>query len=176
MRTWTFVIFECCRQYVAGSIPKRKRLVPVLVLFLFKSTLLTAQQGGITRIYTDFNGYWTSSSTAISAVRPDNSHNLLGFSWNGQTYSTGVNDNTLTTQGVSFTPMKFQAFPVRNITLAGTGALPGLGQLKDGVDNGASVPAPFTQPPNISSFLTDGLNGLDIGTGVANVPVRYLDL
>ncbi len=134
------------------------------------SNYTLAQQTGITAIYTDFNGYWSSSSSAISPVKPDNSHNLVGFRWNGHTYSTGVNDALLTTNGVSFTPMQFQAFPVRQISLAGTSALPALGQLKDGVDNGASVPPPFSLPPNVSYFLTDGVNGLDIGTGVANIP------
>lgn len=134
----------------------------------------SAQQGGITKIYTDFNGYWSSSSASINPVKPDNSHNVLGFTWNGSTYSTGVNDANLTAHGVTFIPKNFQAFPVRNVTLNGTSALPGLGQLKDGVDNGPSVPQPFSIPANISAFLTDGVRGLDIGTGVANVPTGTL--
>lgn len=146
-----------------------RSIAAVFAFFLLLQTA-SAQQTGITRIYTDFNGFWTSSSTSISPIRPDNSHNLLGFTWNNQTYSTGVNDALLTTNGVSFIPMNFQAFPVRNINLAGTGALPGLGQLKDGVDNGASTPPPFSTPPNIAHFLTDGIKGLDIGTGIANIP------
>lgn len=174
MKKRIFVNFEFCKiskQWCNAAFP---RLTFVLALIIVNAGLVSAQQTGITRIYTDFNGYWTSSSTAMSSIKPDNSHNVLGFTWNGQTYSTGVNDATLTSNGVSFTAMRFQAFPVRNIVLAGTGALPGLGQLKDGVDNGASVPAPFSQPPNISSFLTDGIQGLDIGTGVANVPTGTL--
>ncbi|MFT3750892.1 MAG: gliding motility-associated C-terminal domain-containing protein [Agriterribacter sp.] len=131
-------------------------------------------QQGITAIYTDFNGYWSSSSTAISSIKPDNNHNVLGFTWNGITYSTGVNDATLTTHGVSFSALNFQAFPVRNVTLAGTSALPAFGQLADGVDNGASSPAPFSLPPDISAFLTDGIKGLNIGTGVANIPSNTL--
>jgi len=141
-------------------------ILNVLLTGLFALIAPTTRgQQGITSIYTDYNGYWTSSSTAISATKPDNSHNLLGFVWNGQTFSTGVNDATLTAHGVSFNPQYFQAFPVRNVTL--TGSLIGLGQLKDGVDNGASTPQPFTLPPNISAFLTDGIHGLDIGTAVA---------
>jgi gliding motility-associated-like protein/uncharacterized repeat protein (TIGR01451 family) len=144
-----------------------------LVLYL-SSFNSYGQQGGITRIYTDFNGYWTSASGAISPIKPDNSHNVLAFTWNGSTYSTGVNDATLATHGVTFIPKNFQAFPVRNVTINGTSALPAFGQLKDGVDNGPSVPPPFTIPANITAFLTDGVRGLDIGTGVANVPTGTL--
>ncbi|MFT3945847.1 MAG: gliding motility-associated C-terminal domain-containing protein [Agriterribacter sp.] len=147
-------------------------LYTVFFISLFSNTA-SAQQG-ITAIYTDFNGYWSSSSTAISSIKPDNNHNVLGFTWNGTTYSTGVNDATLTAYGISFSALNFQAFPVRNITLAGTTALPAFGQLADGVDNGASSPAPFSLPPDISAFLTDGTKGLNIGTGVANIPANTL--
>ncbi|MBX3253853.1 MAG: DUF11 domain-containing protein [Chitinophagaceae bacterium] len=174
MKNWMSVVFEFCGISGKPGINVVSKAAFILVLFHIQLNIATAQQTGITRIYTDFNGYWTSSSTAISPIRPDNSHNVLGFTWNGQTYSTGVNDAILTAQGVTFTPMRFQAFPVRNITLSGTSALPALGQLKDGVDNGSSVPAPFTQPPNISTFLTDGIQGLDLGTGVANIPTGTL--
>ncbi len=156
--------------------PMKKNVTLILcvlqtVLCLLTSTTTKAQQG-ITAIYTDFNGYWTSSAASINPVKPDNSHNLLGFIWNGQTFSTGVNDAILGAHGVSFSPQHFQAFPVRNVTL--TGSLIGLGQLKDGIDNGASTPQPFTLPPNVSAFLTDGPQGLDIGTGVANIPTGTL--
>jgi len=144
------------------------------MVLLFSSIQSSGQQGGITKIYTDFNGYWASTSAAINPVKPDNSHNLIGFTWNGSTYSTGVNDASLTSHGVAFIPKNFQAFPVRNVTLNGTAALPAFGQLKDGVDNGPSVPQPFSIPANISAFLTDGIRGLDIGTGVANVPTGTL--
>ena len=133
-----------------------------------------AQSGGASNIYTDYKGFWTSGVGAINTgVIPDNSHNLLAFTWNGTTYSTGVNDPQLLSSGVNFDPAIFQAFPVRNIGSASSTYI-GLGQLKDGVDNGRSIPAPFSVPPNLSNFLTDGLQGLDIGTGVANIAAGEL--
>ncbi len=156
------------KRFLPGNGFVKSYLFIFFLLFLAEKSF--SQQGGITQIYTDYQGYWTSSSTAASATKPDNDHNLLGFSWNGATYSTGVNDAALTTKGVPFTPVVFQAFPVRNIPLTSPPSLIILGQLKDGVNNGASTPAPFTSPPQISNFLTDGVQGLNIGTGVIDVP------
>ncbi len=140
-----------------------------LFFLLFFSEKSFGQQGGITSIYTDYQGFWNSSSAAINPIKPENDHNVIGFSWNGATYSTGVNNAALTAHGVNFSPVVFQAFPVRDIALTGSSRII-LGQLKDGVDNGASTPAPFTSPPKISNFLTDGVQGLNIGTGVIDVP------
>src|SRR5690606_25505289 len=130
--------------------------------------IFAQSSGGATRIYTDHNGYWTSGVGAINPVHPDNSHNLTGFTWGGTTYSTGVDDEQLIASNVSFTPAIFQAFPVRNIHSTSSTYL-GFGQLYDGVDNNRSVPAPFPVPPKLANYLTDGLQGLDIGTGVANI-------
>lgn len=142
-------------------------------LFLFLMAISGrsfSQQGGITKIYTDYNGYWTSSTAANSTVKPQNDHNVLGFTWNNITYSTGANDGKLKVEGISFTPVSFQAFPVRNVKLSGTSSMIAYGQLKDGVHNGRPATVPFSLPPDISVFLTDGIRGLNIGTGVANVP------
>ena len=53
----------------------------------------------VTKIFTDFGGgttVWESgTSGSPNPIRPDNSHNLLGFVWNGVTYSTGVDDARL---------------------------------------------------------------------------------
>ncbi|SHN02270.1 hypothetical protein SAMN04488057_105270 [Cyclobacterium lianum] len=142
----------------------------LLVLHLFSTSALEAQTyGGATAIYTDHGGYWTSGIGNISPVLPNDSHHLLGFTWQGVVYSTGVNDGRLSLEGVSFSPQVYQAFPVRNIYEKSSGTYIGLGQLYDGVDNGISDPPPFPVPPNLSTFLTDGLQGLDYGTGVANI-------
>jgi len=125
--------------------------------------------GGASRIFTDHDGYWTSGVGDISPVLPDNSHHLLGFTWQGNVYSTGIDDGRLSLEGVGFSPQVYQAFPVRNIEAKSSGTFIGLGQLYDGVDNGISDPPPFPVPPNLSAFLTDGLQGLDYGTGVANI-------
>jgi hypothetical protein len=145
-----------------------------VVFFLFGHHAFSQEFGGATRIYTDFNGYWTSGSGAISTTKPNDSHHLLGFTWKGAVYSTGVNDERLITEGVAIDPHLYQAFPVRNIGPKSSGTYIGLGQMVDGVDNGVSVPAPFPVPPNLASFLTSGIQGLDYGSGVANIAAGNL--
>lgn len=147
----------------------------LLTVFLHFFTLKLPGQtvGGATRIFTDYNGYWTSGTGTISSIKPNNSHNLLGFTWQGSTYSTGVNDAVLEEKNVSFSPANYQAFPVRNIGSV-SGTYVGMGQLKDGVNHGLSKLPPFPIPPNLANFLTDGKQGLDIGTGVANIKAGEL--
>lgn len=142
-----------------------------LLVFLFAGLLENAAQtyGGATQIYTDFNGYWTTAAGADNPVQPDDSHHLLGFTWQGTVYSTGVDDGRLVSEGVPHSEQIYQAFPVRNIQPKSSGTYIGLAQLYDGVDGGISDPPPFAVPPNLSTFLTDGLQGLDYGTGVANI-------
>lgn len=146
---------------------------------LTRSTVLTALLAGcsvvsyaqvtnVTEVITDFNGFWQSSAAAPNAVRPDNSHNLLLFTVDGKRYSTGVNDAALTARGVTFTPGDYRALPVSSIpgTLVSETKV-GLGQLYDKIDNGPSNPAPTRDLP---SYLRDGVRGLNIGTGIANLP------
>lgn len=141
----------------------------------------------VTEIVTNYGGYWdsgngTSPNAALNAVKPDKSHLLLAFvvnsglvTTNGTTttlarryFSTGINDALLTSKGVAYTPGTYQAFPVGTLSSTVTGnTKTGLGQLYDGVDNGASTPPPTA---GYAQYLTDGTQGLDLGTGVANLP------
>ncbi|MEJ6620278.1 MAG: hypothetical protein QNL06_06730, partial [Pontimonas sp.] len=77
----------------------------------------------VTEIWTDFGGYWNSSTTDAAAGSgsytldfPDTAHNLLAFTWSGTTYSTGVNDATLTSNSVTFTADQWSALPIDQIT------------------------------------------------------------
>lgn len=126
----------------------------------------------VTKIITDYSGYWESSNTNFNPVKPDNSHNLLAFTFGGTTYSTGVNDSLLTANTEIFTPGLYQALPIGGLSAAATtNTKAGLGQMYDGVDNGPSVPAPVN---NIPLYLTDGIKGLNLGTGIANLPIGTL--
>jgi hypothetical protein len=147
------------------NIPRLLLNSVVLSLAFLVSARVTAQS--VTEIITDYNGYWKSGSGAVNAVKPDNSHNLVSFSFNGTRYSTGVNDDLLTQHGLTFKAGDFQALPVRNLPAASGNTKIGLGALYDGVVSGA----PATKPENnMIKYLTDGANGLDLGTGVANIP------
>ena len=142
----------------------------LFVVGFFLGALPTHAQ--VTQIYSDYGGYWTSSSTAINATQPDNSHNLLAFKKNGVVYSTGVDDAKLTANGVSFNAQKYRALPISEVP---TGTAPnvffaGWGWLYDGISRGIPDPAPTFTASQLAVFLTDGVNGLNMGTGLANIP------
>ncbi|MET0241935.1 MAG: hypothetical protein ABW174_00620, partial [Flavitalea sp.] len=156
------------RQFLMAS------LFPLIVLALLLLSLVSNGQNQyrITEIITDFNGYWKSGATNINPVKPDNSHNLLAFTHNGVRFSTGVNDAALSAKGDTYYPGDYRALPVKSVTGAITSNTKiGLGEKYDGVTNGKSNPSPVN---NIPLYLTDGLNGLDLGTCVANLPVGQL--
>jgi hypothetical protein len=141
-----------------------------LLTFLFLYTAIDAQS--ITEIITDYQGYWKTSSTAINAIKPNNSHNLLSFSYNGTRYSTGVNDALLTSHGDHFVAGDYRALPFHSINgTINSNTKIGVGAMYDGVAVGPGNPRPAN---NIPYYLTDGVKGLDIGTCVANLPAGTL--
>lgn len=129
----------------------------------------TASGNRIDHIYTDYNGYWSSGVAPLkSSVKPDNRHNLLGFKFNGVVYSTGVNDQILTDNGVVFNNQEYRAYSSRGVEgKVGSATYLAMGDLIDGSTgvNGASTEI---QGLGVFDVLIDGVNGLDIGTGVTN--------
>ena len=156
--------------YEAGHFVFKAGLLFSLLLLLFSA----ANSQGVSEIITDYNSYWKSSSAVVNPVKPDNSHNLLSFSYHGVRYSTGVNDALLQSHSESFVAGVYKALPVSQITsLPTSNTKIGLGAMYDGVANGASVPAPSN---DMKKYLTDGINGLDLGTCVANLPAGNIFL
>lgn len=123
----------------------------------------------VTRVITDFNGYW--SSTNVNTPRPNNRHNVLGFENNGVVYSTGVNDAILTANGVNFTPAQFRAFSFPSIggNISGSSIFLVAGSEIDGNPTASVHTASTIANLTIKDVLTDGIRGLDIGTGVTNI-------
>ena len=139
----------------------------------------------VDEIYTDYNGYWYSSTASINSIEPNLSHNLLAFGSGGNLYSTGVvNTNMLDmdsngrydavdTNGdgngnINTTEMEWRAFrPNSNITnkVALESALND-GTLGSAL--GSTVIANLATDP-LNPLLTNGPRGLDLGTGIANV-------
>ncbi len=140
------------------------------LLFYIMPQTGIAQSPTTTGFVTDYGGFWQTSVEQVNTVRPDNSHHLLAFTYNGLTYSTGVNNSILTNHSVNFTPSVFKALPVAAIsgitTTSGSRFL-AAGALVDGSPTGyvAGV-ARFT----IKEALIDGIHGLDMGTGITNLP------
>lgn len=144
----------------------RRRVLITLLLLTALYFSVSAQT--VTEVITDYSGYWKSAQSAINTVKPDNSHNMLAFTYNGTRYSTGVNDALLTTKGDHFVAGDYKALPVYQINGASSADTKiGLGALYDGVLNGASHPRPVN---SMNKYLTDGVKGLDLGTCVANLP------
>jgi len=150
---------------------KRASLFLLLFYAVFSSQDMHAQV--VTEIVTDYQGYWKSGpGAALNPVKPQNSHDLLSFTFNGQRYSTGVNDALLTTRGDAFSAQKFIALPMNNMSGIPTAeTFIGVGQLYDGVNNGPSSPPPLN---NLAYYLTDGVQGLNIGTCATNIPQGYV--
>ncbi|MCW3092383.1 MAG: hypothetical protein JWP81_3452 [Ferruginibacter sp.] len=124
----------------------------------------------LSAIITDFAGYWPTTTVSNNLVAPDNSHDLLSFTYNGITYSTGVNNSILTGQGVSFTPGNFRSLPVANITGTNTASSTFLAMAHK-VDGSAAVAnASAVANVTVRDVMTDGVNGLNMGTGVTNLP------
>jgi len=136
-------------------------------IILLQATVSLAQFN-VTEVITDYNGYWKSSATEVNSVKPDNSHNMVSFSFNGTRYSTGVNDALLNLKGQSFIAGDYRALPLKSTGAAVTSNTKiGLGYMYDGVSNGPGIVPPVN---NIPYYLTDGIKGLDLGTCVANLP------
>ena len=145
--------------------------IAILAISTFFSVSIASAQA-VSGIITDFNSYWKSSASNINPVKPNNSHNLLAFTYNGTTYSTGANDLLLTSHGENFTPGDFWSLSFDGITGKITGNTKvGLGEMKDLVHNGPSNPPPAF---SISAYLGDGIKGLDLGTGIANLPAGQI--
>ncbi len=145
----------------------------MLALILLVTSCLYAQPKRISALYTDFDGGWSSAEGAgINPIVTNRSHNLLSFTYDNINYSTGANDPLLVTNGVTAVSGSFRAMPV--ITFAGNGStatyilLPGA---DDGNANGFNTPLPSATPRGV---LTDGINGLNIGTALTNLPTSAI--
>lgn len=140
----------------------------ILLLGALLMLAMVNAQIPVSKIYTNFNTFWTSgTATAPNPIRPNNSHSVLGFIWNGTTFSTGVNDGLLSSNGIAFQPHQFTAFPTYTTSVTpGSGTFIGVGSQYGGPGNVTPVPV----ENSIVKYLTDGGNGLDLGTGIFNFP------
>ncbi|MGY0393247.1 T9SS type A sorting domain-containing protein [Bizionia sp. KMM 8389] len=128
----------------------------------------------VTEIFTTYNGFWRSSQWKADpsnlSLWPNTGHDLLAFTYDGVTYSTGVDDAVLTANGVSFDSQLFYAYTTNGVdgTTQSNNYL-AMADLIDGeVNEGVAVTSPNVASMTIYDAIIDGVNGLNIGTGVTN--------
>ncbi len=159
--------------------PLRSRFVTTTLFIgflVFWSGIASAQikDSTVTGIYTTFKNYWSTSTSANSTIFPDTSHNLLAFTFRGKIYATGVNNAILNTKlgAGNYSPQVFKALPVKNIAgnvTSGTSTYIATAIKNDGDSTKLNYSSPYPII-KIADVLTDGKNGLDLGTGVTNLP------
>lgn len=136
----------------------------------------------ITEIYTklEVNGsspvFWRSTGT----TDPDNSHDLIGFKFNGIVYSTGVDDDMLTTNLSSeiditstseYVKQDFRAYSTNGISgNVHSSNYIVTGDWVDGIIGEGSTTINSNVIKGLTAYdvITDGVNGLDLGTGITN--------
>ncbi|MEP2057742.1 MAG: hypothetical protein ABJJ05_08045, partial [Maribacter litoralis] len=152
----------------------------------FTSPSSTVQGGtAVTEIFSNFSGFWRSSTSSNNPVLPNLSHELLAFTTGGTTFTTGVaDDNLYDANGnglsdgidsnndgiadISATESSWMALtPSNNIYGEATFET----NLNDGNNDNALgltiINDPTTDPLN--PLLTHGQNGLDLGSGIVNI-------
>lgn len=126
----------------------------------------------VTDVITDFGGYWNTNTTQNNSVYPNNAHHLIGFKYGGVIRSTGVNDAALSANGVGFTAGNYRALPaILNGSSSGGSLYIAAASKMDGNTAAALYTHPSIKDLTIQNVLSDGLNGLNLGTGYTNLPI-----
>ena len=152
----------------------------------------TVIDGGtrVTKIYTDFDGFWQTEVGNINSVQPNLSHNLLAFETGGITYSTGVVDeNMIDTDGdgffdeidtdsngtgdLSISGVRFLNFVPSSGNIMNKTTLEASSNDGDLALNSIPTIGDVTANP-LNPLLTNGKRGLDLGTAIANVSTSLL--
>ena len=153
------------------------RLPVALALLLGTAGLALAAP--VTRVFGSYGaGGWQSSAGSISAVVPNDSNLLLGFTTTSGTYGTGVDDATLGTLpgGAGFTPARFEAFtPGVIVSGAATRPLIGIASNWAGLPQGATGFVPSNLGLPLAHYITNSAQGLELSTGLFNIPASNLD-
>ncbi len=143
------------------------------------------------RLYTDYDGFWSSSTSAINSVQPDSDFYLLAFEIAGKTYPTGIANPRLTdtdtngffdrldsngdgTGDILLTETTWSALnPFKNIT-AGVRLE---GSNLDGNLATASGPILTSAGAPFNPYLFNGERGLNMAYSLANIgDFWYFDL
>lgn len=148
------------------------------ITYTYVAPAPTPQSAGVTKIITDYNGYWNSSTNG--STLPDAGHSIMAFQYGGVTYSTGdeseiTNVLASNTATGAYTEGNWRALPINNIegTVPANSSNPNLIVLASTVDgdpNHAVPTSPAVAGLSVRDVLIDGVRGLNVGTGVTNLP------
>ena len=127
----------------------------------------------IEEVFTDWNyngnGYYRSDWFDLfdKGTWPSKNHDLLAFTIDGVTYSTGVNDDLLDLKAITYTAQNYQAYSTNGVT-----GYPHNGNyllMADEIDGAVNATVLNSQVSATAyDVIIDGENGLDLGTGIAN--------
>ncbi|WP_115460817.1 T9SS type A sorting domain-containing protein [Winogradskyella aurantiaca] len=127
----------------------------------------------ITEIFTNMNGFSRFSSKTDIV---DDKHELLAFTYKGVTYSTGVDDQLLTDNAITFVSQEYKAYSTNGVEgTTNSGHYLAAADSSDGLSG--SPESDGTPASNYSDLnnlliydtLIDGVNGLELGTGITNL-------
>ena len=134
----------------------------------------------VTQLITDYDGLWDSDSFS-NAI--DSTANVLAFEWGGTLFSTGVDDQALTDAGYeSFTPQNWQALEVATLPqnpghadtdyylFRGSSDTNQSGFVGSGLAFEDGDLDSLASAEDLADLLNDGENGLNISTGLTNIP------
>lgn len=152
----------------SGSIAVTKATFPPVTISGFTYSPIPT----VTRMITDFGGFWNTNTTTNSGIFPNNSHNLLAFTYGGTTYATGVKNSALSDNGIAYTASSFKALPVimNGVTSGMSLFIVAASRIDSNTASGLYT-HPNIKNLTIESVLSDGPNGLNIGTGYTNLPI-----
>lgn len=175
----TFQISHSGASDITGNLSVEGVSTPNTITYVAPTPKLLKNGAGsnvtkITEIFTTYNGFWRSSQWKAAPnnndLKPNTSHDLLAFTYDGITYSTGVNDALLTANRVIFNKQLFYAYTTNGVDgVTQTFNYLAMADLIDGqVAEGTEITSPNILSTTIYEAITDGVNGLDLGTGVTN--------
>lgn len=134
------------------------------LIFTFLCINSLFAQTVIQKVFTDYNGFLESSVLDFDIKIVRDSHNVIGFQWKGNYFSTGVNDSLLLANKpeLPFIKQPFTSFPSDSLA-------PPVNHNK--FSNLIGVPTNYkgSLVSNYRNFITDGKKGLDVSTAVFNM-------
>jgi len=154
---------------------KKNSITKAYLLIAFFMTVFSNAQVRPAAIFGDYNGYWTSQTNESTYVTSRDNNNLIGFRIGTTNYATGVNNAALTSNGISFVNENYKAFPSSfSVLSTADNFLIGMPRYINGVQQTQAIAPNLSCDNSLGYYLRDGLNGLNLGTAIFNIPKQEL--